>query len=113
TRPIRSFSQPDTWVMDLAPNAQPRNLTATYDFDMGSSVGGDNAAPRGRGSRGLCWSGDGGSLFDTVTKEGRTFLVRVDAQTGTVAEITRGDQAVLDFSVAPDSRAMVALVSTP
>jgi dipeptidyl aminopeptidase/acylaminoacyl peptidase len=113
TQPIRSYSQPDTWVMDLAPNAQPRNLTASYDFDMGSSVSGDNAAPRGGGARGLYWSGDGNMLFDTVNRQGRTFLVRVDAQTGAVTEITRGDQAVLDFSVSPASRSMVALVSTP
>jgi hypothetical protein len=32
--------------MDLVTNAQPRNLTANYDFDMGDSVFGDNAAPR-------------------------------------------------------------------
>jgi dipeptidyl aminopeptidase/acylaminoacyl peptidase len=113
TRPIRSYSQPDTWVMDLTPNAQPRNLTANYDFDMGASVGGDNAAPRGRGGRGLYWSGDGSALFDTVIREGRTPLVRVDAQTGAVTEISRGDQAVLDFSVSPQSDAMVGLVSTP
>ena len=37
----------------------------------------------------------------------------MDAQTGAVTEITRGDQAVLDFSVSPDARSMVALVSTP
>ena len=113
TQPIRSYSQPDTWVIDLAPNAQPRNLTARYDFDMGSSVGGDNAAPRGGGGRGLHWSGDGNTLFDIVTRQGRTPLVRVDAHTGAVTEITRGDQAVLDFSVSPDTRSMVALVSTP
>jgi dipeptidyl aminopeptidase/acylaminoacyl peptidase len=113
TQPIRSYSQPDTWVMDLAPNAQPRNLTARYDFDMGSAVGGDNAAPRGGGGRGLYWSGDGNTLFDIVTRQGRTSLVRVDAETGAVTDITRGDQAVLDFSVSPDARSMVALVSTP
>src|ERR1700687_536555 len=113
TQPVRSYSQPDLWVMDLAPNAQPRNLTASYDFDMGSSVFGDNAAPRGGNGATLHWSPDGRSLFDTVAKQGRTPLVRVDAQTGTVTEITRGDQAVLDFSITPDARTVVALVSTP
>jgi len=48
-----------------------------------------------------------------VEKQGRTPLVRVDAQTGAVTEITRGDQAVLDFSITPDARSAVALVSTP
>ena len=42
-QPIRSYSQPDLWVMDVARGAKPQNLTADYDFDMGHSVGGDNA----------------------------------------------------------------------
>jgi len=113
TQPIRSYSQPDVWVMDVTPNAQTRNLTANYDFDMGDSVSGDNAAPRGGNGRTLHWSLDGRWLFDTVAKQGRTPLVRVDAQSGAVTEITHGDQAVLDFSVTPDARALVALVSTP
>ena len=46
-QPVRSYSQPDLWVMDVEPDAKPQNLTADYDFDMGSSVFGDNAAPRG------------------------------------------------------------------
>ena len=113
TQPVRSYSQPDLWVMDLTPNAQPRNLTASYDFDMGSSVFGDNAAPRGGNGATLHWSPDGRWLFDIVAKQGRTPLVRVDAQTGAVTEITHGDQAVLDFSITPDARTVVALVSTP
>jgi len=113
TQPVRSYSQPDLWVMDLVPNSQPRNLTASYDFDMGSSVFGDNAAPRGGNGATLHWSPDGRWLFDSVAKQGRTPLVRVDAQTGTVTEITHGDQAVLDFSITPDARTVVALVSTP
>jgi dipeptidyl aminopeptidase/acylaminoacyl peptidase len=113
TEPVRSYSQPDLWVMELTPNAHPRNLTAGYDFDIGSSVFGDNQAPRGGGGTTLHWSPDGGSLFDITAKQGRTPLVRVDAQTGAVSEITRGDQAVLDFSITPDARTVVALVSTP
>ena len=93
--------------------AKPINLTADYDFDMGSSVFGDNAAPRGGRGKRLHWSADGRWLFDTVEKQGRTPIVRVDAQTGAVTEFTRGDQAVLGFSVNPDANAMVALVSTP
>jgi dipeptidyl aminopeptidase/acylaminoacyl peptidase len=113
TQPVRSYSQPDVWVMDVTPNARARNLTANYDFDMGDSVFGDNAAPRGGNGRTLHWSPDGQSLFDTVAKQGRTLLVRVDVQSGAVTEITHGDQAVLDFSVTPDARSVVALVSTP
>ena len=113
TQPIRSYSQPDLWIMELAANAQPRNLSAGYDFDMGSAVFGDNAAPRGGSGAGLHWSPDGRWLFDIVAKKGTTPLVRVDAQTGAVTEITHGEQAVLGFSVTPDARTAVALVSTP
>jgi len=113
THPVRSYSQPDLWVMEVASGASPRNLTANYDFDMGDSVFGDNAAPRGGNGRTLHWSADGKTLFDVVAKQGRTQLVKVDAQSGAVSEITRGDQAVLDFSIAADAPAMVALVSTP
>lgn len=113
TQPVRSYSQPDLWVMDLAPNAQPRNLTANYDFDMGDSVFGDNAAPRSGNGRALYWSPDGRFLFDLVAKQGRTPIVRVDAQSGAVTEITHGEQAVLDYSITPDARTTVALISTP
>lgn len=125
TQPVRSYSQPDLWVMDTTANAQPRNLTASYDFDMGDGVGGDNAAPRGAGGPTLHWSADGRALFDVVARHGRATLVRVDAQSGAVTELTRGDQAVTNFSLAPDGRrhpdaaalaappVVVALVSTP
>ena len=112
TQPVRSYSQPDLWVMDVAPGAQAKNLTANYDFDMGDSVFGDNAAPRGGHGPSLYWSADGRSLFDTVAREGRTPVVRVDAQSGAVTEITHGDQAALNFCVSKDGRTMVALVST-
>jgi dipeptidyl aminopeptidase/acylaminoacyl peptidase len=111
--PVRSYTQPDLWVMDLAPGAQPRNLTADYDYDVGSSVFGDNAAPRGGNGATLHWSPDGRSLYDMVEKQGRTPIIRVDAQSGAVTEITHGDQAVLDFSMTPDARSTVALISTP
>ena len=112
-QPVRSYSQPDLWIMDVAPDAKAQNLTGAYDFDMGGSVGGDNAAPRGGRGRALYWSGDGRSLFDIVEKQGRSPIVRVDTRTGAVIEVTRGDEAVLDFSVNGDASTMVALVSSP
>ena len=112
-QPVRSYSQPDLWVMELAPDAKPQNLTADYDSDMGNSVSGDNSAPRGGRGRTLYWSPDGRSLFDIVEKQGRTPIVRVDTRNGSVTEVTRGDQAVLDFSVSADASTIVALVSSP
>lgn len=113
TQPVRSYSQPDLWILDLSVNAQPRNLTADYDYDVGDSVFGDNAPPRGGNGRTLHWSPDGTVLYDTVAKQGRTPIIRVDAKSGAVTEITHGDQAVLDFSVTPDAQTIVALISTP
>src|SRR4029450_915250 len=49
TRPINSYSQPDLWVLDLLPNAKPRNLTANFDFDVPGFVIGDSATPRAGG----------------------------------------------------------------
>ncbi len=112
THPVRSYSQPDLWVMDAAANAQPRNLTANFDFDMGSSVFGDNAPPRGGARADLQWTPDGHSIFDIIEKRGHTPIVRVDAETGAVTEVTHGDQAVFDFSITPDARTAVALEST-
>jgi dipeptidyl aminopeptidase/acylaminoacyl peptidase len=113
TQPIRSYSQPDLWITDLAPDAKPQNLTADYDFDMGNSVFGDNGAPRGGGAHIPSWSPDGRLLFDIVAKQGRTLLVRVDTRSGNVTEITRGDQAVLGFSVNAEASTIVAMISSP
>jgi dipeptidyl aminopeptidase/acylaminoacyl peptidase len=112
-QPVRSYSQPDLWIMEVAPGAKPRNLTGNYDFDMGSSVFGDNAAPRGGHGNSLFWSSDGRWLLDVVEKQGCTPIVRVDTRTGAVTEVTHSDQAVLDFSASADASAIVALVSSP
>jgi len=113
SEPVRSYSQPDLWVVDAAPDAKPRNLTADYDFDIGSTVFGDNAPPRGGHSRSLYWSPDGRWLFSVVENHGRSPIVRVDAGSGAVTELTHGDEAVLDFSVSPDASSIVATISTP
>jgi dipeptidyl aminopeptidase/acylaminoacyl peptidase len=113
TQPIRSYSQPDLWVMELSDRAQPRNLTANYDFDMGDAVFGDNAPPRGGNGRTLHWTPDGRTLMDVVAKQGQTNLVRVDAQSGSISELSHGEQAVLDFTITPDARTLVALISNP
>jgi Tol biopolymer transport system component len=45
-QPVNSYTQPDLWVLDLAKDAKPRNLTEKFDWDVGSSVFGDNGSPR-------------------------------------------------------------------
>src|SRR5204862_8149677 len=46
TQPVNSYTQPDLWVVDLSTNANPRNLTATFDFDVGNGVFCHNTSPR-------------------------------------------------------------------
>jgi dipeptidyl aminopeptidase/acylaminoacyl peptidase len=114
TKPIRSYTQFNLWVMDLTSNAQPRSIAGGQSsYAMSNWVTGDNEAPRGGNYRVVRWSPDGSCLYDTATKEGRTPLVRVDSQSGELKEVTHGDQAVLSFSVTPDARSIVALISTP
>lgn len=95
-RPVRSYSQPDLWLLDLESPDPPQNLTAHYDFDMGGGVSGDNGAPTGGAASGIVWSGD--QLLDVVARQGRTHLVSVDPASGGVSELTGGDQAVQSFA---------------
>src|SRR5208283_388212 len=112
-QPVRSYSQPDMWVLDLDTKSEPLNLTAKYDYDVGSGVGGDNRAPRGAGRSPSHWTNDGSHIVDVVAKEGRAVLVSIDAKTGEVTELTRGNQAVEDFAVSADGGTIVVDISTP
>ena len=113
-QPVKSYQQPDLWVMDIAPNAQPRNLTATFDYDVGGGVGGDNSAPRGGGGGGApIWTADGRGIIETYAKEGRANLATFDASDGKFTVLTNGDQAVSNFRSTPDGAKLVYLISTP
>lgn len=111
--PVRSYSQPDLWVLELRPGASPKNLTANYDYDVNSGVGGDNRAPRAVGPLTPIWSHDGTHIFEVVAKEGRAILVSIDAGSGKVQELSRGNQAVEDFSVSANGKVVVMNISTP
>src|SRR5205823_13597681 len=89
-----------------------RNLAANYDFDMDNTFHGDNndVATNGQGLR---WSPEGRFVLDVSDKWGRTALVRIDTQTNAVDEITKGDQAVLNFSLTLDARTFVTVISNP
>ena len=112
-KPVQSYTQPDLWVIDTAPGAQPRNLTAGFDFDVASGVGGDNAPPRAGGGGGLIWSPDGKSIVTVYAKQGQANLGRFDAATGKETDITTGNQSVSGFRSTPDGSKMVYSVSTP
>jgi dipeptidyl aminopeptidase/acylaminoacyl peptidase len=113
TQPITSYSQPDLWIVDLTPNAKPRNLTANFDSDIGQGIFGDNAPPRAGGKNVPIWSRDGRKLIELCGKQGRTLLATFDVQTGIEAELTKGDQAVLQFRASSDGTKLIYTVSTP
>jgi len=113
SQPVRSYSQPDLWVMDLTQGAKPRNVTADFDFDVGSGLTGDNAAPRAGGGSPPVWSADGRSITLLYTKEGKANLGSFDVATGKMSDVTTGNQAVGNYRAVPDASKFVLLISTP
>jgi dipeptidyl aminopeptidase/acylaminoacyl peptidase len=113
TQPINSYTQPDLWIVDLALNAKPRNLTANFDFDLGDGVFGDNAAPRAAGVNIPLWTADGRSLIEVCGKEGKIILASFDIGSGAETDLTHGNQAVLRFHASADRSKIVYTVSTP
>ncbi len=109
----RSYSEPDLFVTAVEPVSTPTNLTATYDFDIGDGVGGDQAPPRGGGESKPFWSADGRSIFVKAAEEGRVNIKRIDSESGKVESVTKGDHALLSYSVTPDGSKVAALISTP
>lgn len=110
--PIKSYTQPDLFVMNNEAGAMPKNLTADYDFDIGGGIGGDQSSPRGGGGGGVLWSKDGRSLIVNVAEHGRANLKRIDATTGKVEPLTTGDHTVQAYSATPDASKMALLIST-
>ena len=113
SKPVRSYSQPDLWVMDISPNAQPKNLTRDFDFDVGSGVGGDNAAPRAGGGSPPIWTADGRGIMLIYGKKGQANVGIFDASTGALKDLTTGNHAVLNFRSTPEASKFAYVVSTP
>ena len=113
-KPVKSYTQPDLWVLDATPNAQPRNLTTGFDFDIGSGLTGDQAPPRAGGGGSATWTADGRGIVVGYAKEGRANLGLFDAETGKMtAEITKGDHAVGAYRATPDRSKIIYTISTP
>jgi dipeptidyl aminopeptidase/acylaminoacyl peptidase len=113
SRPVRSYSQPDLWVLDLTRGAAPKNLTADFDWDVGAGIGGDQRAPRGNSGARLVWSDDGKSIVAVVAREGRANLMRFPAGGGAPAPVTSGDQAVVSYGASRAGGRIAMIVSTP
>ena len=112
TQPVNSYTQPDLWVVDLTPNAKPRNLTATFDFDIGDGPFGDNAPPRAGGRNVPIWTPDGKNLIQTYGKQGKTILASFDVTSGAPTDLTSGNQAILRFRASADVSKIVYSAST-
>jgi dipeptidyl aminopeptidase/acylaminoacyl peptidase len=112
-KPERSYDQPDLLVVDRAPGAAPKNLTATYDYDIGAGVGGDQHPPRGGAPGSPVWSRDGHTLYSVSAERGRANLVKVDVSTGKVAPLTTGDHEVVSYTATPDGGRFALVLSTP
>ena len=110
-RPVRSYSQPDIFVVDRATGAVT-NLTERYDYDIGGGLAGDQRAPRGASSTRPAWTPDGKALVTVAAIEGRAHLLRIDATTGAVTALMEGDQEVQGFTTTTDGHAAL-LVSSP
>jgi dipeptidyl aminopeptidase/acylaminoacyl peptidase len=113
TQPVNSYTQPDLWVVDLTPNAKPRNLTEKFDFDVGNGPFGDNAPPRAGGRNPPIWTADGKSLIDVYGKQGKAILASFDATSGAASDLVNGNQAVSRFRATNDGSKIVYSVSTP
>jgi dipeptidyl aminopeptidase/acylaminoacyl peptidase len=112
-KPARSYDQPDLFVVDRTPGATPKNLTAGYDYDVGSGLTGDQRAPRGARPSPLAWTKDGRSIVTGTSERGRANLLRFDASSGTAAPLTTGDQEVMSASATPDASRFALVISTP
>jgi len=111
-KPIRSYSQPDLWVTDATPGSTPKNLTATYDYDISGGIGGDQAAPRGQNRKPILWSADQSSLLVVAAEKGSANLKRVTIASGKIEPITDGLQDVVAYSATPDSSTIALTLST-
>jgi dipeptidyl aminopeptidase/acylaminoacyl peptidase len=110
--PERSYSQPDLFVVE-GPGAAPRNLTASFDFDAGGGIGGDQRAPRGGHPAEPAWSADGAAVLLKVGRQGDANLVRVDVASGSIAPVTTGRHEVMSYSTDASASTVAFVLSTP
>ncbi|MCU1305691.1 MAG: tolB [Acidobacteriaceae bacterium] len=112
-KPILSYAQDDLWVIDAAPGAKPRNLTADFDYDIGSGPGGDQHPPRAGGRTNPIWSSDGHSIVDVVLQKGVSNLYRFDTATGKATPLTNGNHDAFSFTSSADGSKLAMVISTP
>src|SRR5438105_2024943 len=110
-QPIRSYSQPDLWIVDATPGSSPKNLTESYDFDVSGGIGGDQSSPRGENPKPLVWSTDGQSLIVATAEKGSSNLMKVMIASGRIDTVTTGAHDVGAFTAAKNGT-IAATIST-
>jgi dipeptidyl aminopeptidase/acylaminoacyl peptidase len=108
---VRSYDQPDLFVVDLMAGAVPKNLTADYDFDIGGAIGGDQSAPRGGAPSLPYWSKDGKYIYVSAAEKGRSNLKRVDSRLGKPEDVTTGDHDVYAYNATADGAKIALMVA--
>jgi dipeptidyl aminopeptidase/acylaminoacyl peptidase len=112
-QPVHSYRPPHLFVVDSAPGAQPRNLTANYGYDVGAGLTGDQHPPRGVGMSAPVWNDHGKAVIDNVAERGKANLKLFDLASAKIAALTGGNQEVVSFSGSADSSKLALLISTP
>src|SRR5438874_9771204 len=110
-QPINSYTEPDLWVLDITPNAKPRNVTADFDFDIDGFIIGDSASPRAGGLNKPIWTAAGKGLIEVYSKEGKRNIAVFEVATGRATDITSGNHGVMSFRATPDASKLVYILS--
>jgi dipeptidyl aminopeptidase/acylaminoacyl peptidase len=111
-KPVRSYSQPDLWVSDLTPGSVPKNLTASYDFDIAGGIGGDQSAPRGQNRKPIVWSPDSNDIAVVSAEHGSSNLIHIKLSTGRISPLTTTKQDIVAYSATPEGNRFAATFST-
>src|SRR5205814_183015 len=112
-KPSRFYNEEDLYVIDANGSAKPRNLTASYDYDVEGGLTADQHPPRAGAGGGVIWSKDGRSVIVVTTENGRANLKRFSIADGKVDSVTAGNQDVVSYTASADGSRIVTLVSTP
>src|SRR5262249_4782222 len=112
-KPVRSYTEPDLWVIDLKPGAQHTNLKTKFDDAVCSGAGGDQARRRAAGPQNVIWTPDGKSIIAATAIQGKANLSRFDVASQRVTDVTSGTHAVEIYRASSDGSRLVMLISTP
>ena len=99
-------------MVDATPGALPRNVTASFDGDIGSGLTGDQRPPRGAARAVPVWSRDQTAIIDVAAERGRANLVSIDVASGKVTSLTQADQEVIAFTASADGSRLAVLAAT-